>query len=71
MESHLLRSVVKRPSLRVGNFNPQTVERGDDVVGAARRIDVCGMEFAHVSNDLDCISRGWDDIRRDAQEHLF
>lgn len=54
-----------------GNFNPQTVERGDDVVGAARRIDVCGMEFAHVSNDLDCISRGWDDIRRDAQEHLF
>lgn len=54
-----------------GNFNPHTVERGDSVTGAARRIDVCGMEFAHVSNDLDRVHRDWDDIRRDAVEHLF
>lgn len=54
-----------------GSFNPKVMERGDDVLGAAKRIDVCGMEFAHVSNDLDCVRRDWDDIRRDAQEHLF
>jgi AraC-like DNA-binding protein len=54
-----------------GSFNPKTVERGDIVTGAARRIDVCGMEFAHVSNDLDRVHRDWDDIRRDANEHLF
>ena len=54
-----------------GNFNPKTVERGDAVLGAARRINVCGVEFAHVSNDLDCVRRGWDDIRRDPKEHLF
>lgn len=54
-----------------GNFNPKTMERGDDVLGAARRIDVCGMEFAHVSNDLEYVRRGWDDIRRDPKEHLF
>lgn len=54
-----------------GSFNPKVMERGDDVLGAAKRIDVCGMEFAHVSNDLDCVRRDWDDIRKDAQEHLF
>jgi AraC-like DNA-binding protein len=54
-----------------GSFNPKTMERGNAVTGAARRIDVCGMEFAHVSNDLDRVHRDWDDIRRDANEHLF
>lgn len=54
-----------------GNFNPQTVNRGDRIRGAANRIDICGMEFAHVSNDLDRVHRNWDDIRRDAAEHLF
>lgn len=54
-----------------GYFNPHTMARGDSVTGTASRIDVCGMEFAHVSNDLDYVHRDWDDIRRDANEHLF
>ena len=54
-----------------GNFNPHLVEKGGSVFGAARRIDVCGMEFAHISNDLDYVHRNWDDIRSDAAEHLF
>ncbi|WP_425351859.1 helix-turn-helix domain-containing protein [Rhizobium anhuiense] len=54
-----------------GNFNPKAMESGKTVTGAAQRIDVCGMEFAHVSNDLDSVYRDWDDIRRDANEHLF
>jgi AraC-like DNA-binding protein len=54
-----------------GNFNPKAMESSKAVMGAARRIDVCGMEFAHVSNDLDRVHRDWDDVRRDANEHLF
>jgi len=54
-----------------GSFNPRLTERGRPVRGAARGIDVCGMQFAHVSNDLDCVHRNWDDIRRDTVEHLF
>ncbi|WP_349960406.1 helix-turn-helix domain-containing protein [Rhizobium sp. ZPR3] len=54
-----------------GNFNPHSMQRGDSVIGTASRIDVCGMEFAHVSNDLDYVHRDWEDIRRDANEHLF
>jgi AraC-like DNA-binding protein len=54
-----------------GKFNPRLTERGKSVRGAARGIDVCGMEFAHISNDLDRVHRDWDDIRRDSHEHLF
>ncbi|KFL28294.1 AraC family transcriptional regulator [Devosia sp. 17-2-E-8] len=54
-----------------GNFNPVTVGKGDGVIGAARGIDVGGMSFAHVSNNLDRVHRSMDDIRRDAKEHLF
>jgi len=54
-----------------GSFNPRTTERGRAVKGAARGIDVCGMQFAHVSNDLDRVHRDWEDIRRDSLEHLF
>jgi AraC-like DNA-binding protein len=54
-----------------GSFNPRTTERGRAVTGAARGIDVCGMQFAHVSNDLDRVHRDWEDIRRDSVEHLF
>ncbi|WP_439710281.1 helix-turn-helix domain-containing protein [Agrobacterium leguminum] len=54
-----------------GSFNPQTCNSGQSVLGTASRIDVCGMEFAHVSNDLDYIRRDWEDIRRDAKENLF
>jgi AraC-like DNA-binding protein len=54
-----------------GNFQPRPVERGMQVKGAARGIDVCGMQFAHVSNDLDRVHRDWDDIRSDSAEHLF
>jgi AraC-like DNA-binding protein len=54
-----------------GSFNPQTMAKGDPIRGACDRIDACGMEFAQVSNDLDCIHRAPADIRRDAVEHLF
>jgi AraC-like DNA-binding protein len=54
-----------------GSFHPKTVDRGGSIRGVADAIDICGMEFAHVSNDLDRIHRNWDDIRRDAVEHLF
>ncbi|QKC85415.1 helix-turn-helix domain-containing protein [Mesorhizobium sp. NZP2077] len=54
-----------------GSFNPKAIEHNGVVTGAARRVDVCGMEFAHVSNDLDRVHRDWDDIRKDANEHLF
>jgi AraC-like DNA-binding protein len=54
-----------------GHFNPRLTERGRAVCGAARGIDVCGMQFAHVSNELDRVHRNWDDIRRDTAEHLF
>lgn len=54
-----------------GSFNPRAMDRSGDIHGDARRIHACGMEFAHVSNDLDRIHRDWDDIRRDAIEHLF
>lgn len=54
-----------------GNFNPHTCERGQNVRGVARHIDVCGMEFAHISNDLDYVRRDSDDIRRDTRENLF
>lgn len=54
-----------------GHFNPVTVARGDKVFGAARGIDVGGMSFAHVSNNLDRVHRSMEDIRRDSNEHLF
>jgi len=54
-----------------GSFNPRLTERGRDLRGAARGIDVCGMQFAHVSNDLDKVHRDWEDIRRDSAEHLL
>lgn len=41
------------------------------MTGAARGIDAGGMQFAHVSCDLDRIHRDWPDVRRDAHEHLF
>lgn len=54
-----------------GSFNPHLVQKDDKVFGAARSIDVCGMDFAHISTDLDYVHRDWDDIRQDAAEHLF
>lgn len=54
-----------------GSFNPRRMDVSTDIRGEARRINACGMEFAHVSNDLDRIHRDWDDVRRDAVEHLF
>jgi AraC-like DNA-binding protein len=54
-----------------GSFNPRPLDKGKTVRGAARGIDVCGMQFAHVSNDLDRVHRDWDDIKRDSSEHLF
>jgi len=41
------------------------------VFGAALAIDAGGMNFAHVSNNLECVRRDGGDIRRDAHEHLF
>ncbi len=54
-----------------GNFNPHTLQRGDSVVGTASRINLCGMEVAHISNDLDYVHRDWSDIRQDSNENLF
>jgi AraC-like DNA-binding protein len=54
-----------------GHFNPVTMSHGDGIFGAVRGIDVGGMSFAHVSNDLDRVYRGADDIRHDVREHLF
>lgn len=54
-----------------GSFNPVTATRGANVSGAARGIDVGGMQFAHVCNNLERVHRTMDDIRRDAHEHLF
>ena len=54
-----------------GNFNPQTCDNGQNVLGAVTHIQACGMDFAHVCNDLDFVRRDWDDIRRDPRENLF
>lgn len=54
-----------------GHFNPVPAERGAPVTGAARGIDVGGMSFAHVSNNLERVHRSMDDIHRDHHEHLF
>jgi AraC-like DNA-binding protein len=54
-----------------GSFTPHTHDERNVVLGSARRIEACGMEFAHISNDLDHIHRDWSDIRRDATENLF
>lgn len=54
-----------------GHFNPVTVDGAKAVFGAAQAIDLGGMNFAHVSNNLDRVHRSMEDIRRDAHEHLF
>ncbi len=54
-----------------GRFNPVGTTPGAAVFGAARGIDVGGMSFAHVSNNLDRIHRSTEDIKRDNNEHLF
>lgn len=54
-----------------GNFIPVSTEQAGSVRGAARGIDVGGMKFAHVSNNLELVHRTLEDIRRDQQEHLF
>lgn len=54
-----------------GNFNPHTCDKGQDVLGAVKHIEVCGMDFAHVCNDLNYVRRDESDIRRDTRENLF
>lgn len=54
-----------------GSFRPSSMDTSLDIHGEARRIHACGMEFSHISNDLDRIHRDWDDVRRDAVEQLF
>jgi AraC-like DNA-binding protein len=54
-----------------GNFLPVGGDQADLVTGAARGIDVGGMKFAHVSNNLERVQRTMEDIRKDQQEHLF
>ena len=53
-----------------GSFRPRAMDTSLDIRGEARRINACGMEFSHISNDLDRVDHDWDDVRRDAIEHL-
>lgn len=54
-----------------GSFRPTRMDASIDIRGEARRINACGMEFSHISNDLDRIHRDWDDVRRDGVEQVF
>ena len=54
-----------------GSFRPRAMDTSLDIRGEARRINACGMEFSHISNDLDRVDHDWDDVRRDAIEQLF
>nr|WP_245445094.1 helix-turn-helix domain-containing protein [Mesorhizobium soli] len=54
-----------------GSFRPSAMDTNLDIRGEARRINACGMEFSHISNDLDRVEHDWDDVRRDAIEQLF
>jgi AraC-like DNA-binding protein len=54
-----------------GHFNPVPQRRECGVYGAARAMGFGGMDFAHVSNNLDRVYRTTDDIKRDDHEHLF
>lgn len=54
-----------------GSFRPRAIDTSLDIRGEARRINACGMEFSHISNDLDRVDHDWDDVRRDATEQLF
>lgn len=54
-----------------GSFSP-VIRKGDrEVCGEARRIVACGIEFSHISNDLDLVRRDWEDVRRDETEQIF
>lgn len=54
-----------------GDFKPHPVERRNKVAGTVSRMAACGMDFAHISNDLDYVHRDWADIRRDGNDHLL
>lgn len=54
-----------------GSFRPTRMDASQGVRGEARRIQACGIEFSHISNDLDRVQRDWDDVRRDAAEQMF
>jgi AraC-like DNA-binding protein len=54
-----------------GSFRPRAMDTSLHIRGEARRINACGMEFSHISNDLDRVDHDWDDVRRDAIEQLF
>ncbi len=54
-----------------GSFSPVMRDGSRVVRGEARRIEACGIEFSHISNDLDMVRRDWDDVRRDEFEQIF
>ncbi len=54
-----------------GRFQPVSVEPRMGVRGMAKRLDLPGLTFAHVVNDLERIIRTAADVRRDDEEHLF
>ncbi len=54
-----------------GHFKPQRFEKENYVMGLASVRDAGGLELAQVANNLDVISRGADDVRRDYGENLF
>lgn len=54
-----------------GSFRPSRMDKSLAIRGEARRLNACGIEFSHISNDLDQIERDWTDVRRDAVEQVF
>lgn len=54
-----------------GNFRPVPCKGRDRVLGLVDTRHAGGVDFAHVVKDLARVERGPDDIRRDANEHLF
>ncbi len=54
-----------------GHFRPVAATPASGVRGMARRVDLSGLTFAHVVNDLQAITRTSADIRQDDGENLF
>ena len=54
-----------------GRFRPRTRDDETHVLGDASVSNAGGMEVAHVTNDLDVVSRDHQDIRLDFGEHMF
>ena len=54
-----------------GSFQPVAVDTRAGVRGMAKRVELPGLTFAHVVNNLETISRTPKDVRRDDEEVFF